>query len=155
MSGFHSGTVPLRGWVETENRSRAPYEAVTWSVSVQVVTADVIYTGEIVTVDDARPIAEAVAVANGRLAAVGTRDEVLAQQRGPATRVVDLGGNTLLPAFIDPHSHYINSLTVANQVNVYAPRPVPARTSMPSSKHYENSATPSEFHQASHHGLWL
>jgi predicted amidohydrolase YtcJ len=85
------------------------------------VTADVIYTGEIVTVDDARPIAEAVAVANGRLAAVGTRDEVLAQQRGPATRVVDLGGNTLLPAFIDPHSHYINSLTVANQVNVYAP----------------------------------
>jgi len=35
--------------------------------------------------------------------------------------VVDLQGKTLLPGFIDPHSHYINSLMVANQVNVFAP----------------------------------
>ena len=83
--------------------------------------ADVIFSGDVVTVDDAHPTAEAVAVTNGRIAAVGARDQVIAQHRGAGTRVVDLDGNTLLPAFIDPHSHYINSLMVANQVNVYAP----------------------------------
>ncbi len=88
--------------------------------------ADAIYTGDIVTVDDAQPTAEAVAVRNGRIAAVGAADQVIGRHRGAQTRVVDLDGNTLLPAFIDPHSHYINSLMVANQVNVYAPPAGPA-----------------------------
>ncbi len=84
--------------------------------------ADAIYTGgDIVTVDDAQPSAEAVAIKDGRILAVGTRDDVLANHRGPETLVVDLQGKTLLPGFIDPHSHYINSLMVANQVNVFAP----------------------------------
>jgi predicted amidohydrolase YtcJ len=91
-----------------------------------VVAADAIYTGDIVTVDDAQPTAEAVAVKNGRIAAVGAGDQVIGRHRGAQTRVVDLDGNTLLPAFIDPHSHYINSLMVANQVNVYAPPAGPA-----------------------------
>lgn len=84
--------------------------------------ADAIYlNGQIVTIDDEQPTAEAVAVKDGRIVAVGTRDEVVAKHQGPATRRVDLDGKTLLPGFIDPHSHYINALTVANQVNVFAP----------------------------------
>lgn len=71
--------------------------------------------------DDARPGAEAVAVKNGRIQGVGSRDTVLAEHRGPRTGVIDLAGRTLLPGFLDPHSHYINSLLVASQVNVYAP----------------------------------
>ena len=83
--------------------------------------ADAIYTGDIITIDDANPSAQALAVGGGRITAVGSRDDVLAAARGPATRIVDLDGATLLPGFLDPHSHYINSLTVANQVNVFAP----------------------------------
>jgi predicted amidohydrolase YtcJ len=84
--------------------------------------ADVIYVGgDIVTVDDARPTAEALAVKDGAILAVGTRADIEAAHRQAATTVVDLAGKTLLPAFIDPHGHYINSLTVANQANVYAP----------------------------------
>ena len=41
--------------------------------------------------------------------------------------MVDLGGKTLLPGFLDPHSHYINSITVANQVNVFAPPAGPGK----------------------------
>ena len=41
--------------------------------------------------------------------------------KGSGTKIIDLGGRTLLPAFIDAHSHYINSLLVANQAQVYAP----------------------------------
>jgi predicted amidohydrolase YtcJ len=88
--------------------------------------ADTIYFGgDIVTMDPmaghARPAAEAVAVTGGWIAAVGDRDDVFREHRGSGTRMVDLGGKTLLPGFLDPHSHYINSLTVANQVNVFAP----------------------------------
>lgn len=68
-------------------------------------TVDAIYFGgDIVTVDDARPIAEAVAVKDGRIAAVGDLREVLALA-GAGTRMVSLGGGTMLPGFIDAHSH--------------------------------------------------
>ena len=40
---------------------------------------------------------------------------------------MDLAGKTLLPGFLDAHSHYIKSLTVANQVNVYAPPAGPGK----------------------------
>jgi len=83
--------------------------------------AETIYTGDIVTIDDAQPSAEAVGVAGGRIVAVGKRADVLAAHRGPGTEIVDLDGRALLPGFIDPHSHYANSLTIANQANVFAP----------------------------------
>ncbi|CAN5712728.1 hypothetical protein BH09ACT7_BH09ACT7_08690 [soil metagenome] len=85
-------------------------------------TADVIYTGgDVVTIDAANPTAEAVAVTDGRIVAVGTRDEVLASHQGPGTVLRDLHGATLLPGFIDPHSHYLSALTVVNQVNLFPP----------------------------------
>lgn len=84
--------------------------------------ADTIYVGgDIVTMDDGNPAVHALAVRAGRITAVGDRTDVVAAQQGPATDIVDLGGATLLPGFVDPHSHYINSLSVANQVNVFAP----------------------------------
>jgi predicted amidohydrolase YtcJ len=91
-------------------------------------TADAIYAGgDIVTLDDARPAAEALAVKDGKILAVGARAEVEKAHKGAGTRVVDLAGRTLLPSFIDAHSHYFSSLTVANQVNVYAPPAGPGK----------------------------
>ena len=85
--------------------------------------ADAIYVGgDIVTVNDAQPTADALAVKDGKiLAAVGTRSGIEQNHKGTSTKVVDLGGKTLLPGFIDAHGHYISALTVANQVNLYAP----------------------------------
>ncbi len=91
-------------------------------------TADAIYTGgDIVTVNDAQPTVEALAVRDGKILAVGARADVEQAHKGAATRAVDLGGKTLLPSFLDAHSHYINSLTVANQVNLYAPPAGPGK----------------------------
>jgi len=91
-------------------------------------TADTIYVGgEIVTMNDARPEAEALAVRNGKILAVGARAATLQAHQGAATRIVDLGGKTLLPGFIDGHSHYFNSLLVANQCKLYAPPSGPAK----------------------------
>jgi predicted amidohydrolase YtcJ len=69
--------------------------------------ADLIYSGgPIVTINDAQPTAEAVAVRAGRILAVGTRQQAEAT-RGPGTRMVDLQGRTLLPGFVDPHGHVV------------------------------------------------
>jgi predicted amidohydrolase YtcJ len=66
--------------------------------------AERIYVGgTILTVADASPRAEAVAVAGGRIIAVGKKADVLAC-RGEQTEVVDLAGRTLVPGFVDGHS---------------------------------------------------
>ena len=57
------------------------------------------------TVDPSRPEAEALAVLNGRIVAVGADADVGAW-RGPRTRVVDVGGGRLLPGFNDAHVHF-------------------------------------------------
>ena len=75
--------------------------------------ADTIYVGgDIVTVNDAQPTAEALAVKDGKIVAVGPRAETEKAHKGSATKVVDLAGKTLLPSFIDAHGHYISALTV-------------------------------------------
>src|SRR5262249_33585089 len=67
--------------------------------------ADTVYiNGEIITVNDAQPSAEAVAVKDGKIVAVGARDDV-SRYEGPSTKVVDLKGRTMIPGFVDGHSH--------------------------------------------------
>ena len=91
-------------------------------------TADAIYFGgDIVTVNDNLPTAEAVAVRDGKILAVGARAEVEKAHKGAATKSIDLAGRTLTPSFIDAHSHYINSLLVANQCKLYAPPAGPGK----------------------------
>jgi predicted amidohydrolase YtcJ len=91
-------------------------------------TADAIYFGgPIITVNDAQPNAEAVAIKGGKILSVGSRAETEKSHKGASTKMIDLGGKTLVPGFLDPHSHYINSLSVANQVNIMAPPAGPGK----------------------------
>lgn len=78
--------------------------------------ADYVFAnGEVVTVDPADEVAEAVAVKGNKILAVGKTEEVL-ELRGPETRVIDLVGNSLLPGFIDSHLHML--LYGTNQLGV-------------------------------------
>jgi len=77
--------------------------ALTAGAAAQV--ADSIYQGgPILTINDAQPIAEAVAVMDGRIIAVGAKDEVL-KSKGDNTKLINLGGKTMLPGFVDSHGH--------------------------------------------------
>jgi predicted amidohydrolase YtcJ len=68
-------------------------------------TPDLIVTNaRVLTMDAARPRAEAVALAGGRILAVGDRAAV-EPLAGPATRVIDARGGTLLPGFVESHLH--------------------------------------------------
>jgi predicted amidohydrolase YtcJ len=69
--------------------------------------ADLILTNAAVTtMAPGRPRAEALAIAAGKIVFVGDDRKAL-QRRGPSTRVVDLGGRLVLPAFQDSHIHLI------------------------------------------------
>ena len=70
-------------------------------------TADMIITGaRVLTMDEGRPRAEAVALAGGGLWRSGRQAEVMALA-GPGTRVIDAGGRTLLPGFVESHLHLV------------------------------------------------
>jgi predicted amidohydrolase YtcJ len=84
-------------------------------------TADTIYqNGSILTIDDARPKAEAVAVKDGKILAVGRKDDVL-KTKGEATKLVDLTGKTMLPGFVDAHGHVFMGGIQALSANMLAP----------------------------------
>ncbi|MCU0300890.1 MAG: amidohydrolase [Candidatus Nanopelagicales bacterium] len=76
--------------------------------------------GRILTMAGESPeYVECLVVQDGRIAFVG--DRATAEQQYPAAEVRDLGGATLLPGFVDPHSHFINALGMTVQANVSAP----------------------------------
>ena len=65
----------------------------------------VLLNGNIITVDDSRPQAQALAIRGQSFLAVGSNEEI-AQFRGPTTEVIDLQGKTVVPGLIDGHLHF-------------------------------------------------
>jgi hypothetical protein len=83
--------------------------------------AETIYLGgSILTIDDQRPTAEAVAVRDGRILAVGNADTVLAY-KDASTEILDLAGRSMLPGFVDSHGHVVMGGLQALSANLLAP----------------------------------
>jgi predicted amidohydrolase YtcJ len=80
----------------------------------------IIRGGSIVTVNPAQPTAAALAIADGKIIAVGDEADVL-RLKGPNTEVSDLGGRTLVPGFIDGHSHFASAVDVQVQALCASP----------------------------------
>ncbi len=71
-------------------------------------SADLIITNaRIYTVDENRPIVDAMAIRDGRIVATGPQRGVMTL-RGPSTQVLDLHGRTVIPGMIDSHVHLLN-----------------------------------------------
>jgi predicted amidohydrolase YtcJ len=82
------------------------------SVGAVLVAADadlIFHNGKIVTVDPDFSIAQAIALKNGRIAAVGVDKDILPKERGANTRVIDLAGKMILPGLIDAHVHALGA----------------------------------------------
>lgn len=73
----------------------------------------VFYGGTVLTMDPSQPRAQAIAISGEHIDAVGSDAEVMALA-GTATTVVDLRGATLMPGFVDAHSHYFGSADAAD-----------------------------------------
>jgi predicted amidohydrolase YtcJ/heat shock protein HslJ len=84
-------------------------------------TADRIwFGGPVLTMDDAAMRAQAVAEKDGRILAVGAEADVMAL-KGPDTEMIDLGGRTMLPGFVDAHGHVFMGGLQAMSANMLAP----------------------------------
>lgn len=64
----------------------------------------IVHNGKVVTLDAKSTVAEAVAVRDGKILAVGTNAEIL-KLKGDKTRIIDAGGKTVLPGLYDSHVH--------------------------------------------------
>jgi hypothetical protein len=66
------------------------------------------YNGKVITVWDAKPIAEAVAIRGNRFASVGSNGDVL-KTAGAGTKKIDLKGRAVMPGMIESHTHPIGA----------------------------------------------
>ena len=81
----------------------------------------IFFNGEIITMEgDSARYAKAVAVRDGKIIFVGNRTDAEAM-KGDSTQMNDLQGKTMLPGFIDPHSHFMSSLAMGSQANCQPP----------------------------------
>lgn len=86
--------------------------AATTALPVQALAADatashadqIFLSKTIHTVDAKNTVVQAIAVRQGKIVALGSKQDVL-KHRGPNTQVVDLGDRVVLPGFVEPHMH--------------------------------------------------
>ncbi|MBE1273856.1 amidohydrolase [Enterovibrio baiacu] len=92
-----------------------------WAESPLQFYADTIYrNANVITVNDAQPSAEAVAILDGKILGVGSDEDVL-QLASDRTKMVDLKGLTMVPGFIDAHGHVMNTGLQAVSANLLSP----------------------------------
>jgi predicted amidohydrolase YtcJ len=77
--------------------------------------------GRIYTVDENRPMVEAMAVAGGKVLFVGSERGALTL-RGPATQIIELDGQTVIPGMTDAHVHLLNLGNSLRNVQLYGTR---------------------------------
>ena len=94
ISCSHTGETP------TSIPTLAPTSALTFSLA----PSKIFFNGRVITMEQDIPLAEAIAVLDNEILAVGTNAQVLAIS-GPDTQVIDLDGKALLPGFVDAHNH--------------------------------------------------
>ena len=82
-------------------------------------TADMVFTnGNVITVDEAQPKAEAVAIKDNKIVFVGSSEDVKAFI-GEGTETTDLQGKTMMPGFVSAHDHLIASAWTTLGVQIY------------------------------------
>jgi len=66
----------------------------------------VLINGNVATVEENIPIAEALTIKKGKILAVGSKDEI-DNYIGDSTEVIDLKNNFAMPGFIESHAHFV------------------------------------------------
>ncbi len=88
-------------------------------------TADsVLLHGRIYTLDIKHPWAEALAIRNGKILAVGS-DREISRLRGTSTKVIDAKGRLVLPGFTDCHVHFMEGSLLLQQIFLNGVKSIP------------------------------
>lgn len=84
----------------------------------------IVENARVYTVNAAQPWAQAVAIRDGKIAAVGTEKQI-AGYRGPATKVIDVRQHLVLPGFTDSHIHFLDGSFSLLRVNLENAKTIP------------------------------
>lgn len=84
-------------------------------------TSLIITNAAIMTMDPARPTAEAIAVSGNRIMRLGSHAEVM-REAGANTRVVDAGGGTVIPGFVEGHMHLFAGAAELSHLQLFGTR---------------------------------
>lgn len=76
----------------------------------------IVHHAKIYTVDEKFSVAEAMAVNEGKIIAIGKNDDILKQYESDS--LVDAGGKTILPGFNDAHAHFVGYAYSLKEVNL-------------------------------------
>jgi predicted amidohydrolase YtcJ len=90
--------------------------------SAEIGADSIYFGGPILTMTKDGERAEALAVKDGKILAIGERSAIMAS-KGANTRMIDLGGKCLMPGFIDPHSHIVMQSAKFSTANL-DPKPI-------------------------------
>lgn len=92
--------------------------------------ADLVIRGTVLTVDDSHPTAEALAVTEGRIVAVGGRGDIDALI-GADTRTLDLGDGCVMPGFVEAHGHPVmEAMVLSDRIVDIRPVTLPDATAV-------------------------
>ena len=80
----------------------------------------IVINARVETMDANNSVVQAVGIRNGRIAVLGTNDDVIAERHG-GTTVIDAKGKAVLPGFIEPHNHMVGYSTNLLEVDVRTP----------------------------------
>ena len=80
----------------------------------------IVINGRVETMDPRGSVVQAVGIRDGRIASLGSNDEV-SVERHSRTTVIDARGKTVLPGFIEPHNHMVGFSTNLLEVDVRTP----------------------------------
>ena len=78
----------------------------------------IITNAAILTMDPARPTAEAIAISGNRISALGRHVDVMGE-KGARTRVIDAAGATVTPGFIEAHMHLFAGAAELDHLQLY------------------------------------
>ncbi len=78
----------------------------------------ILHHGNIITLDPTQPRAQALAILNERIVAIGSNDNIL-PLAGPTTRVEHLGGRTVIPGLTDAHIHWQQTAETLQQISLF------------------------------------
>jgi predicted amidohydrolase YtcJ len=81
----------------------------------------IFYNGILLTIEESQPRAEAIAVQGEKILAVGSSAQILELSESDSV-LIDLGGKTLMPGFVDAHNHFLNlhDIVPLNQASDFA-----------------------------------
>ena len=87
-------------------------------ISTPLFAVDLIFFGgDILTMDDNQPVVIAIAIEDGRIRAIGTKEKII-KLRSWRTKIVNLQGKTLMPGLIEAHCHPIATAILSLVVDI-------------------------------------